>query len=86
MPAEFIWIMFVLKIPLAALLYLVWYATREPDPEPEPTGEGGTKTYQSPHPRPRLPRGPRRGPHGAAPIPAPPRTRTRVARARQREH
>ena len=33
----FIWLMFVLKIPLIALLWLVWYAIKAaPEPEPEP--------------------------------------------------
>ena len=73
----FIWIMLVLKIPLVALLWLVWYAVRA-TPEPiaaDDDGDGGIGK-----PRPHDPRGPgkprRRGPHGDPLVPAPPRTRT----------
>lgn len=93
MSAAFIFLMVILKIPIAMLLYIVWYAIKSP-PEPEPvTGEdGGSKRPLSPrprhpqHPRPALPRNPRRGPHAAPPVPAPARTRTVVARARRVEH
>jgi hypothetical protein len=81
----FVYLMLVLKIPIAALLYIVWWAIRsEPQQtEPAPDGGGGTKTPVAPrHPRGPLPRHPRRGPHGdPLPIP-PPRTRGVVARAR----
>ncbi|HEY6762562.1 MAG TPA: hypothetical protein VI318_23875 [Baekduia sp.] len=86
-----IWLMLVLKIPVAALLYLVWWAVRQ-DTEPEggsDGGDGGTKVYPHGDRRPAPPRWPRRrGPHGdpAAP-PAPPRSRPPVvARARHAEH
>lgn len=88
--ATFIFLMVVLKIPIFMLLYIVWYAIKSP-PEPEPVGEdGGSKRPLSPrprhpHPRPALPRHPRRGPHGAPQLPAPARTRTVVARARRVE-
>jgi hypothetical protein len=80
----FIYLMFVLKIPIAALLYIVWWAIRS---EPETTetgtdGNGGAKTRPR-HPRKPFPRRPRRGPHGdPLPLP-PPRTRVVVARARR---
>ena len=79
----FIWIMLVLKIPLVALLWLVWYAVRAaPEPIGEDDEDGG---IGKPHPR--DPRGPgrprRRGPHGDPVVPAPPRRRT-TAQARQR--
>ncbi len=91
--ATFIFLMFGLKLPIAGLLYIVWYAIKSP-PEPEPAvGEdGGTKRPLSPrprhpHPRPALPRSPRRGPHGAPQMAPPPRVRTAtVARARRVEH
>ena len=81
----FIWLMFVLKIPLIGLICLVWWAVKQvPDEEkPHAGGDGGTKTHRHPrHPREPFPRRPRRGPHGdPAPLP-PPRVRTVVARAR----
>jgi hypothetical protein len=85
----FIWLMLVLKIPIAALLYIVWWAVHQ-DTEPEDDGgtdgEGGTKVHPRPDHRPRRPRPTRpRGPHGAPP-PAPARTRTTVARSRDRAH
>jgi hypothetical protein len=80
--------MVVLKIPIVALLWIVWWAIRA-TPEPAaPGGEGGIK--DRPHPRhPRTPprRGPRRrDPHGAPLPPSPPRVRTTAARARLLEH
>lgn len=59
-----------LKIPIIALCWIVWRAIKaEPVPPEDATvdsDDGGTK-----HPRPRLPRTPRRGPHGE-PLPQPP--------------
>lgn len=81
----FIWLMFALKIPLIALLWLVWWAvhaTPETDAQPAGDDDGGTKRANR-HPRNRFPRRPRRGPHGAPAVPAPPRTRS-VVRARGR--
>ncbi len=81
----FIWLMFVLKIPIAALLYIVWWAIRSTPEQNEETRAddgGGSKTRYR-HPRRPLPRHPRRGPHGdPLPLP-PPRTRTVLARARR---
>ena len=78
----FIWLMVVLKIPVVALLWLVWYAVRaEPVPgEEEPVREDGGGGPPHPHhPRPRLPR---RGPH-RGPVPAPPaRIRARARSTR----
>jgi hypothetical protein len=75
----FIWLMFVLKIPLIALLWLVWYAIKAtPEPEPEQDEGGGNDRRQ--------PRGPvqggppRRGPHAELPPASP--ARVRVARGR----
>jgi hypothetical protein len=80
----FLWLMVALKIPIAALLYLVWWAVKQTPEEAEPAsgGDGGSKID---HPRRPFPRHPRRGPHGD-PLPAsPPRVRTVVARARTPE-
>lgn len=91
MSATFIFLMVILKIPIFALFYIVWWAIHaKPEPEPVTGEDGGTKRPlnprpRHPHPRPALPRNPRRGPHGA-PQPAPPqRVRTVVARARSLE-
>jgi hypothetical protein len=86
----FIFLMIGLKLPIAGLLYIVWWAIhQEPEPVVVTTDEdGGSKQPHDPrprHPRPALPRSPRRGPHGAPPVPAPPRVRTVVAQARRVE-
>jgi hypothetical protein len=83
----FIWLMVILKIPIAALLYLVWWAIKQSDIEEiTETGDGGVKP---PH-RPRAPRHPRRrGPHGS-PGAARPMPRVRppamTVRARAQHH
>jgi hypothetical protein len=79
----FIWLMFALKIPLAALLWIVWWAVHaQPDAEPLPNdGDGGVRP---PHPRHPMPRNPRRGPHRDGPAPAPARVRTSARHARRR--
>jgi hypothetical protein len=84
----FIWLMLILKIPIAGLAWIVWWAIHQTDDEPLPVGDedGGTKLRSNRHPRPPLPRKPRRGPHGAAPAPTPSRVRTVHARARKVEH
>jgi hypothetical protein len=83
----FIWLMFVLKIPIAALLLIVWWAIRSEPTEGEIPGtdDGGTKTRRR-HPRRPFPRHPRRGPHGDPVAPPPARTRSVVARARHPDH
>ncbi len=86
----FVYLMVGLKLPILALLWIVWWAVRDqPEAEGEDDeqggGDGGVKRPR-PHPRqplPRHPRHPRRGPHGDPPLPSPPRTRTVTARARQ---
>jgi hypothetical protein len=70
----FVWLMVALKVPIAALFYIVHWAVKEPEADALPgADDGGVKP---PH-RPRLPRGPRRrGPHGApGAMPSPPRVR-----------
>ena len=81
MDATFIFMMFVLKIPIIMLLGLVWYSIRAtPDPV-DSSGDGGVRR---PHPHRRSPRrDPRhRGPHGGRALPPPPRVRRVHARAR----
>jgi hypothetical protein len=91
MSATFIFLMLILKIPIILLFSIVWWAVHsKPEPEPVAGEDGGTKRPVGPrprprHPRPALPRNPRRGPHGAQRVAAPPRTRTVVARARSVE-
>lgn len=81
----FVWLMVVLKVPVALLLWLVWWAIRQPPEEAgdRHDGDGGSKVH-----RPRDPRGGRRprprGPHGEPAPPAPPRTRVEVVRPRTR--
>lgn len=89
MSATFIYLMVILKLPIAALLYLCWWAAQAP-PQPATDDDGGTKVPSSPgprhpHPSPALPRLPRRGPHGMPSPASPPRVRTVVARARRVE-
>ena len=84
----FLWLMLALKIPLAALIYLVWWAIKqEPDQSSSSDDDGGVKPKpQRRHPRKPFPRPPRRGPHGD-PAPHPPaRVRTVRARARTLDH
>jgi hypothetical protein len=80
--------MLALKLPIAALIYLVWWAVKqEPEPTQSPDDDGGVKRRPTPrHPRKPFPRNPRRGPHGE-PAPLPPaRVRTVRARARTLGH
>jgi hypothetical protein len=91
MSATFIFLMVILKIPIILLFSIVWWAVHsKPEPEAVPGEDGGAKRPLNPrprprHPRPALPRHPRRGPHGAQKVAAPLRTRTVVARARSVE-
>jgi len=85
----FIWLMFILKIPIVGLFLIVRWAVRQ-GPEVAPDEDGGIGHSPRPHhpshprhPRPRRPRPSRRGPHpGTSALPAPPRIRTAAARAR----
>jgi hypothetical protein len=80
----FIWLMFLLKIPIVGLLGIVWWAVRQ-GTDPVSEDDGGTKHLpprpRHPH-RPRLPRSPRRGPHGGESLRPPARVRSVNARAR----
>jgi hypothetical protein len=81
----FIWLMVFLKIPIVALFLIVRWAVRQ-TPEPTSGEDGGIGPRPGPldphHPRARLPRTPRRGPHGDAPLVPPARVRTAVAHRR----
>ena len=74
----------VLKIPVLALMWLVYWAARQHDePEAATDEDGGSRKRRRPQPH--LPKGPRRGgPHGggeALPAPdCPPGGRTRVVK------
>ena len=74
-------LMVILKIPVAALLYLVWWsirATTEPEQAPPISEDHGFHRFRR---EPKRPRGPRRGGLGpeALPVPdCPPGGRTRV--------
>lgn len=82
----FLWLMVALKVPIAALLYLVWWAVhQQPDDEPV-SDDGGSGVPRSPHPRRPLPRSPRRGPHAEPALVPPPRVRSVSARARTLRH
>ena len=81
----FFYLMVVLKIPIIAAIWLIWWAVREPAaPEQERSdGDGGSRRHR--HPRGRPPRLPRRGPHAEPPPRAPSRVRV-TARASVRAH
>jgi hypothetical protein len=83
--ATFIYMMLVLKLPIAALLWIVWWAIKStPEVDTPNEDDGGQKRW--PHgPRPPHAPKPRRGPHADPPPPPPPRTRTVVARGREHE-
>jgi hypothetical protein len=71
------WLAVVLKIPIAALLYIVWWAVKDP-PVPEAGPDDGGGPRRDPHPKLRPPHPPRRGPHADDAPRAP--DRVRVAR------
>jgi hypothetical protein len=78
--------MLALKIPLVALICIVWWAIKQ-EPEQAPTGDddGGIKRTR-PHPPKPFPRRPRRGPHGDPAPPPPARVRSVKAKARSVGH
>jgi hypothetical protein len=77
----FVWLMFILKIPILMLLGIVWWAIKqEADPSAD-EGGGGIRRHRQP-PFPRWPKPRRRGPHGAPLPPSPQRVRTRVVARR----
>ncbi len=71
----------ILKIPIAALLYLVWWAIHQAPEVEEAPPESDERDRLERRRRPRRPRDPRRGPHApdAQPLPqCPPAGRFRV--------
>ena len=78
------YMMVILKIPVIALLTLIWWAVKQ---EPEPAdGDQRERLHRGPDdPRPRKPRPPRRGPHADPPPATPKRIRARGKRV-QRTH
>ena len=77
------WLAVVLKIPICALLYIVWWAAKEPPtPGLGEDGGGGALRDGPHHPRLDPPLAPRRGPH-ADPAPSAP-ARVRAASSRRR--
>jgi hypothetical protein len=69
------WLALVLKIPICLLLYLVWWAVKDP-PLAEADGDrdGGSR-HHGPGPLGPRPKPPRRGPHADPPPRAPKRVR-----------
>lgn len=72
----FFYLMVILKIPIVALLWIVWWAINATDEDEAPTGDDDGGLRRERHPRDPRPRPPRRGPHGDPPPPSPPRART----------
>ncbi len=81
----FIYLMLILKLPIAGLLWLVWWAVHQEVDEPVGRDDDGGGRPRRHHDRPPLPRRPRRGPHGAPAPPPPARVRTVLARGRRVE-
>lgn len=80
-----IWLAVALKIPIVALLYLVWWAIKDPPVQAAGEGGGGSPDRDPrPHPRGRPPHPPRRGPHGPPEPAAPARVRASGRRAGRR--
>ena len=72
----FVWLMFVLKIPIVMLLCLVWWAIKAEN-DPAADDDGGIRRDPE-RPFPRWPKPRQRGPHGAPRPAAPPRVRKRA--------
>ncbi len=79
----FLWMFVVLKIPIVALLWLVWWAIKEPEPAIPGEDDGGSLRPDHPH-SPLRPRPPRRGPHAGVRPPSPARVRTSAVGRRSR--
>lgn len=71
----FIFMGLILKIPVLAACWLIWHAVRAvPDPVEGTEESGGSERGRfRRQPKPKRPRGPRRGPHApdAQPVPCP---------------
>ena len=80
-----LWLAVALKLPIVALLYLVWWAIKDPPAVEAGDDEGGSADRDPrPHPRGRPPHPPRRGPHGAPEPSAPARVRVAERRTQRR--
>jgi hypothetical protein len=80
----FLWMMVALKVPIAALLWLVWWSSKAPEPQEEEPARVDPRSIHGPDgPRPRRPRPPRRGPHAEPPPRAPSRVRADGRSARR---
>jgi len=81
----FIWFVVFLKLPVLALFLLVRWAVRQvPEAPGDDGGIGPRSNPRHPHrPGPRLPRSPRRGPHGGPSPASPPRVRHTVPARRR---
>jgi hypothetical protein len=77
----FVWMFVVLKIPIIAALWLIWWAIKEPEPTTDEDGDTGGSDRRH-RPGSRHPRPPRRGGPHSSPVPAPARVRT-VAKGRR---
>ena len=82
----------LVKLPIAALMLWIPFRYDESQNTSDATDsssedDGGSKALPggplNPHPRSPLPRLPRRGPHGAPSVPAPPRSRSRTPAPRR---
>lgn len=82
----FLYLMLFLKLPIAGLLWLVWWAIHQETEEPAGSEDDGGTKLRPHHPRRPFPRTPRRGPHGSPAPASPRRTRAVVVRARRVEH
>jgi hypothetical protein len=82
----FVWMMVILKIPIAALLWLVWWSAKAPTPREEEPARVDSAPGHRPDPsRPRRPRPPRRGPHASPAPAAPSRVRAHAAATGRRQ-
>jgi hypothetical protein len=77
----FVWLMFILKIPILMLLGIVWWAIKAETNPAGDDGSGGIRRHRGP-PLQRLQNPLRPGPHGAPLPPAPARVRTRAVSRR----
>jgi hypothetical protein len=78
----FIWLMFILKIPILMLFGIVrWAIKQEVDPRPEEPAISKPRPHPHQPPRRRRPRGPHTG--DPAVLPSPPRVRPVTAIAAQ---
>lgn len=72
----FFFLMVVLKLPIVALLYIVWWAIRsEPGLDAGDDRDGGIGRPDPPRPRPNVGPTRPRGPHGEPSPSSPPRSR-----------